>query len=97
MLKTKEVSGLAEQLAKLRAANGAQNGIIYPPDSLHAKGFYSPSCEYCRQIALLEYMIGQRDCPSFLAGELEQLREKAENIEAHYTRLNFTEATINHW
>lgn len=87
-----------QELVAVRAANDALNGSTYPADSLHARGYLSPSCHLCREVARLEYECGLRATPHITTEELDCQRQKAiEGPEAYFEKLYFEEARVNNW
>ena len=48
------------ELERIRRLDTDQNGKIYPKNSLHARGFPSPTCHLCSVLLALEYVLERK-------------------------------------
>lgn len=89
-MKSIEETILADR-QELELADKALNGPVYPPDSLHAQGFRSPSCSTCILLTYIDYLLGDRETRFITPGETAAQARRTRKYEFEYPE----EAKIN--
>jgi hypothetical protein len=84
-----------EELLALRreveGRNNALNGDVYPPDSQHAQGVPSPTCQFCIALVTIDCILGKREKPYLTQKEMADNARRTGQYEREFPQ----EARVN--